>query len=242
MEKSLFVLPGWEEKISSFDCFVSILRSAGLRIKVVDFPFFYEKTQPNRPYNLDDFVKFALSQIKKKKKKVIVLGHSFGGRVAIKLAANYPEKIDHLILCNAAGIKRKSIKRLLFWLLAKIGQLIFSVPPLMLFAPTAKKLLYRLAREKDYFKAKGNLRETFKNIIAEDLTPLLPKIEVKTLIIWGEKDRTTPLKDGQLMNKLIPSSQLVILKGAGHSLQKDQPKKLAKKILKFLTVARFVKI
>jgi len=61
--------------------------------------------------------------------KFILIGHSFGGRIVIKYAGKYPEKIDKLILTGAAGIKHKlTVKQRLFSILGKTGKTIFSLP------------------------------------------------------------------------------------------------------------------
>jgi pimeloyl-ACP methyl ester carboxylesterase len=61
------------------------------------------------------------------------------------------------------------------------------------------------------------MRETMSNIISVDLTNKLDLIKTKTLIIWGEKDKMTPLTDGKLMNYLIKGSKMYIVKNSGHS-------------------------
>ena len=68
----------------------------------------------------------------------------------------------------------------------------------------------------DYRNASERMRQTMVKCINEDLTDLLPKNEVSTLLIWGEADTATPLRDGKLMEKLIPDAGLVTLAGAGH--------------------------
>lgn len=60
------------------------------------------------------------------------------------------------------------------------------------------------------------MRQCLVRVVNEDLTHLLPNIKVPTLLVWGENDTDTPLKDGQLMEQLIPDAGLVTLKNAGH--------------------------
>ena len=52
--------------------------------------------------------------------------------------------------------------------------------------------------------------QTFKNVVSEDLKPYLKEIKAKTLLIWGNKDSATPLKDGNTMNKLISNSEILL--------------------------------
>ena len=60
------------------------------------------------------------------------------------------------------------------------------------------------------------MRTTFQNIIKEDLRKYYKKITVETLIIWGEKDMETPLKDGRYLNQKIKNAALIIYRNAGH--------------------------
>ena len=72
------------------------------------------------------------------------------------------------------------------------------------------------------------------NLITTNVTNKLALIEIPTLIIWGEMDKTTPLSDGILMHQLIKDSKLAVIAGAHHSPQFTHPKEVAKKIYEYL--------
>ena len=78
------------------------------------------------------------------------------------------------------------------------------------------------------------MKQTFRNIISEDLTSLLYKIETPSLIIWGDKDKMTPLKDAYFLNKKISNSRLDILKGVNHAPHVEVPELVAEKVIKFM--------
>ena len=83
----------------------------------------------------------------------------------------------------------------------------------------AKSLIESMRSKKgstDYNNATENMKKTFINVVNEDLKYCLPNIYVPTLLIWGEKDMDTPLKDAKLIEKLVPDAGLVVFKGAGH--------------------------
>ena len=67
------------------------------------------------------------------------------------------------------------------------------------------------------------MMQTFKNVVSEDLKPYLKEIKAKTLLIWGNKDSATPLKDGNTMNKLISDSEIVVLDGCSHFAYLEKP-------------------
>jgi pimeloyl-ACP methyl ester carboxylesterase len=68
----------------------------------------------------------------------------------------------------------------------------------------------------DYRSASPLMRQTMVRCINEDLTHLLEKNPVSTLLIWGSADTATPLSDGKTMERKIPDAGLVTVAGAGH--------------------------
>jgi pimeloyl-ACP methyl ester carboxylesterase len=158
-----------------------------------------------------------MPQWSQQNKKIILIGHSFGGRVAIKYAVKHPEKIDKLILTGAAGIKHKlNMKKKMFFIASNAGKKVFSILreaklPIGSLASRSRAFLYGLAREKDYYKASPRMKEIMKNVLAEDLTLILDKIKTPTLLVWGKLDNSTPLSDGKIMNEKIENSELVIM-------------------------------
>ena len=78
------------------------------------------------------------------------------------------------------------------------------------------------------------MKETFQRVIGEDLTSLLSQIKVPTLIIWGDRDRMTPLRDAYLMKKEISNSKLIILEGFSHVPHLENPKLLSQKVITFI--------
>jgi pimeloyl-ACP methyl ester carboxylesterase len=174
---------------------------------------------------------------REKKEKILLIGHSFGGRIAIKYAVKYPEEIDKLILTGAAGIKHKlTLKQKTFFILTKIGKTIFSLPIINFFQNPIYKLFSKIARsrKKDYYNASPRMKEIMKNVLAEDLTDYFDKIKIPTLLIWGKEDKTTPLADGEIMNEKIENSKLVVVDDANHSLPYQKPEEFVKIMEEFI--------
>ena len=171
--------------------------------------------------------------------KIILIGHSFGGRIAIKYAAKYPEKIDKLILTGAAGIKHKlTAKQKMLFVAAKTGKMIFSLPIINKFQKLVYNTFSKMARsrKKDYYQASPRMKEVMKNVLVEDLTDCLNKIKIPTLLVWGRKDKTTPLDDGKIMNEKIKNSKLVIVDGANHSLPYQKAEEFAEIVEGFIKI------
>lgn len=200
------------------------------QVLIPDLPGFGKSDSPPKPWKVDDYADFILEVINKLygKKKVYLFGHSFGGRIAIKAASLYPNKIAGIILCGSAGISRGNLlKRIFFLIPAKIGKVIFPK------SKRYRQLIYKLAREHDYEEAEGVMRETLKLVIREDLKPLLPKVKIPTLILWGEEDKITKYADAKMIKSKIKHSKLISFPGLGHQLPYQRPKEVAWGITKW---------
>ena len=164
-----------------------------------------------------------------------MLGHSFGGQIAVYVTAHHPELIDTLILSGPAVFRpKRSFHRFVFGLVAKIGKKIFSFPFLEKQSLMAKKVLYRLAHSPDYQATAGIKREIFRKIIREDARALLSKITTRTLVIWGSIDAYTPLKHGKKIVTMMPNAQLKIFTDGRHRLHIQMPDEFFHVIHEFL--------
>ena len=153
MVKNIVILHGWASHLGNWQPFVNKLQKKGYKVYLPNLP-------TDKPMNTDEYSSW-LKTYTKKLTKFILIGHSFGGQIAINHAARFPKKVVKLVLINSAGIRKKiSLKRFIFLLLAKIGKLIFKLPLLSKYTSVAQKLLYKSAREQDYLKASTVLKKT----------------------------------------------------------------------------------
>ena len=112
--------------------------------------------------------------------------------------------------------------------IAKIVKILHFLPYYSFF----RKAVYKfIIRKSDYVYVDGVMKQTYLNVIGEDLSFHLPFIKVPTVIIWGDKDESTPIEDAHLINSKIKDSKLVIINDAGHDLNRKQPEILAEKVL-----------
>ena len=233
---AILILHGWGGSSDSWIQVQEILAREGFKIIVPDFPGFGKSKTPFEPWGVKEYSNFVLNLTKiLELQNFFLLGHSFGGRVAIKFSVLYPEKIKSLILCDSAGIKQKwGIGEKLIFQISKIGNAIFTPTPLRRFKDKAKNLFYIFLRHRDYAKADGTMRETIKKVLTEDLLKDLPQIKIRTLIIWGESDKLVPVKYAHIFKEKIENSELKILPKIGHSPHLEVPEKLAEIIINFL--------
>ncbi len=226
--KNIVILHGWGSSVVKFEPLAANLKKTGWKVLTVEMPGFDLKA-PQKPWTLNDYADFIVSKARKHfgKSKYVLFGHSFGARIGIKIASEGFPELSGLVLCSAPGISRTvSVKRYAFAIISKIGKLTLGKNP----HPIFKKMLYKFAREHDYEKTSGVMKQTMTNVISEDLKPLVSKINIPTLILWGDKDTMTPPKDAKFINNKIPGSVLNIHDGYGHRIPYDIPEILSRDI------------
>lgn len=217
------VLHGWGGSSDSWIAFSEVLNKEGnYQIFVPDFPNFGKSGSLKKVWEIEDYADLIKEFAERLGiKECFIVAHSFGGRVAIKLASKNNLWIKKLYLCAAAGIKPPlTLKQKSAKLISKLGKYFLkNTSKLSNLQAFFKKYLYKILGEYDYYKCSDEIiRKTFINIINEDLTPLLTKINLPAWIIWGKKDKYTPLKYGELMHKKIKNSKLEIIENVGHGI------------------------
>ena len=227
----VLLLHGWGSNSAMMDDLAGDL-VAKYRVIAVDFPGFGGSSEPETAWTVADYAKFTRDFLNKIDAKEVstVIGHSFGGRVIIKLISKKLLNPKKVVFIDSAGIKpRKNLKQKFRFIVAKVGKVILKPLP-----KKAQDGLRRKISSSDYINSSGVMRETFLVTIREDLQRELPTIQQPTLLIWGEDDTETPISDAKIFAATIPYSKLHILKNAGHYAFIDQPFETKKLIREFL--------
>lgn len=165
--------------------------------------------------------------------KPALVGHSYGGRLAIIMGSRQP--VEKIVLVDAAGIKPKR-KPSYYWKVYSFKAM-KKILPLLLGSKKAAQLIEKRrakAGSSDYRNASPMMRMVMSKSVNQDLKLHLPQIKAPVLLIWGENDTTTPLHDAKIMEKLIPDAGLVTFPGAGHYSFLDNPGKFRAVIRAFL--------
>ncbi|MFA5359485.1 MAG: alpha/beta hydrolase [Patescibacteria group bacterium] len=235
LKPQLVILPGWDGTKKTWENFINLAQK-DFEIYCLELPCFGDEPCPNEIWGVENYAEFVKQKIKNLNLiKPIMLGHSFGGQVAVYLAATSPELISQLILSGAAAIRPKlNLKRFVFGSLAKIGKIFFSLPLIKNLGAPARKLLYKLADSPDFGQISGIKREICKKVVRQDLTENLKKIKTPTLVVWGDLDSYVPLSLGKKIAALIPGSRLEIVSGGKHGLHLQMPEKLYDIVKNFL--------
>lgn len=225
---AVICLHGWRSEGAVWHDIAVLLARDGYSVYALDLPGFGGSPAPKTPFTVSLYADIVSGFMKKMNiKKTILVGHSFGGRIAIKLSATKPELVSKLVLVDSAGFadtKKQHVK-----MLAKL------VKPL--FAPACmqglRKTIYAMIGAQDYLETPV-LQQTFTYVVQEDLSGDLPHIQAPTLLLWGKQDTDTPVSYGETMHTMIKKSQLVVFPGAGHFSFLDTPKEWYRALSDFL--------
>ena len=230
----ILILHGWGWPISSpqWAMVKGLLEKAGYAVFLPDLPGFGQTPSPKEPWTVDDYVEWVRNFCESNNlSRFFLLGHSFGGSVAVKFSIQYPEKVRKLILVDSAGIRRKRLKK---EIQKKVAHFLnrFSFLP---FYGLIRKIAYRtLFRRSDYLLTEGVMKETYLKVLGEDISDIFSRISVPTLLIWGEKDGITPLEHAYFMKEKIPGAKLEIIPNVTHNPHREAPELLVEKIIQYI--------
>lgn len=207
--QNILILHGWGRSLGEW---IPIAQKLSLTHKVtlLDFPGFGSSEEPSIPWDTYDYTNLVLGFIEKMEiNKPIILGHSFGGRIATIIAANNPEKLSSIILVDAGGIHIKELLVQLQILLYKL-----FIKPIKLLIPKRMRALFGSS---DYKVLSGVMRISFIKIVNQDLRHLFSKIKNPVTVIWGSNDQVLPVGYVKIYKKFIPQAAIKIVWGAEHS-------------------------
>ena len=216
--------------------------AANYHVIVPDQIGFGKSDKPMLKYRVGtyaDFLDKFMSEIKVEKAHLV--GNSLGGWVAAWTAIKYPNRVEKIVLADAAGLKLREIDlkqiyglnystrdeirqlvKLVFYNQAIFGSEIFIDQSMNIRVQandgyTINSLIESIKRDEDF------------------LNNRLSEIKKPTLIIWGKQDGLLPVSDAETFNKGIAGSELVIFDQCGHAPQVEKAADFNKKVLEFLS-------
>lgn len=222
--KVLLLFHGWGANKEAFAPIIKRM-SKSMRVVAFDFPGFGKSEEPREVWDVERYALFVKRFTEELKiEEALWLGHSFGGRVIIKLYSMVDKKPEKIVLVDSAGIKpKRGADYYLKVYSYKAGKKLLSLPPIN--RTSLYERWVKNAGSSDYRGLSATMRATMSRVVNEDLRDYLPDIKVPTLLIWGDKDSETPISDAEIMNSLLPDSGIVTLEGAGHFSYLDRPQK-----------------
>ena len=234
--KPLLILHGWGRGSDGYIEVQEKFAEAGYKVFMPDLPGFGKTVPPQTAWGVDEYAAFALSFADAVGlQDFILFGHSFGGQVAVKVVLLQPARVQKMILCAAAVIRRKpSMRKQIFMICVRAGNVLFSFWPFFVFQGIARKALYRLAGIGDFKYSQGIMKKVREKVLRQDLSLVVSAIQIPTLIVWGDQDTATLVQDAYILKEKIPNSVLEIIPGTGHQLYTESPERFSEIVVKFL--------
>jgi pimeloyl-ACP methyl ester carboxylesterase len=195
--------------------------SRSFRVVAIDLPGFGESPAPAGAWGTPDYATYVTDLLASRGiDRAHFVGHSYGAKTSLYLAATRPSLVDKLILQASSGLRTpSSLQARAKRALSRAGRVAGRFGPP---GRAVRQAIYNRVASSDYRDA-GPLRPTFVKVVNEDLTALLSRVNASTLLVWGTNDDAVPVSHARTMEKLIPDAGLVLFEGAGHFAYLDEP-------------------
>jgi len=227
-ERYAVILQGWGTDLSVYDSVASAIEDS-CRVLQFDLPGFGGSEEPPEAWNVDSYTDFFLRLMEELGiKSAALIGHSYGGRIIIKLASrkDISFNIEKIVLIDSAGVL--PVRTLMQRIRIRQYKILKKLFDTKLFYALFPELVddWRMRQgSEDYRRATPVMRQCLVMAVNEDLTPLLPEVAPDCLLIWGDKDTATPMRDAHIMEEKIPGAALIVFKGCGHYSFLEAPQK-----------------
>ena len=218
----VIVMHGWGCDHSTVRSIASVLEH-GMRVFSVDLPGHGKSPEPPSVWGVEDFTRLIEAFAEKLRLvEPSLVGHSFGGRIALLMSSRTP--VRKVVLVDSAGIKpRRGIGY--YWKVYSF-KVFKRIAIGLLGDKTGGAIVDRWRSRRgsdDYRRSTPMMRAVMSKCVNEDLKGVMPSVAAPTLLVWGDNDTATPLSDAKTMEKLIPDAGLVSFPGCGHYSFLDNP-------------------
>ena len=216
---TMVILQGWGTEMGLYDSVAAAVNDT-YRVVQFDMPGFGASDEPSEPWNVDAYADFFCRFMEKLGiKKAVLFGHSYGGRVIIKLAARdyLPFEIDKIVLADSAGVMPVRSARQNFKVkrYKAMRNFLMSRPVHSLFPEVIDYWMSKQGSE-DYRNASPLMKKCLVMAVNEDFQDRMPLVKQETLLVWGDLDVDTPISDAHIMEEKMPNAALVVLEGTDH--------------------------
>lgn len=203
----VIALHGWRRTHADF---AELLE--GMDAIAVDLPGFGSSPEPPVAWGAGEYADALAAVAETFDTPPVILGHSFGGRVAVCLAAARPELAKALVLSGVPLLRRAGAPRK-----AKMSiRIARQLHKLGLVSGARMEELRRRHGSADYRAATGVMRDTFVRLVNETYEDEMRALQCPVELVWGDDDTEAPLELAQRSLSIIPKANLVVVPGAGH--------------------------
>lgn len=190
-----------------------------LPVIAVDLPGFGSTPPPPFPAGADGYAVAVAHLLDEIDGRAVLVGHSFGGRVAVALAVARPQRVAGLVLTGVplvrpdAAAARPSLR----YRLAR------TLHRLRILSDERMEALRRRSGSADYRTARGVMRDVLVTVVNESYEDHLGMLDVPVRLVWGSDDATVPLEVAERAVPLISDVRLTVVEGTGHDLPVQRP-------------------
>lgn len=224
------VLHGWGGRIESMAPVLACLE--GRRVLSFDLPGFGDSPLPGTAWGTPEYAAFVRELLADLGvDRADFVGHSFGAKTSLYLAATEPPLVRRLVLVGASGLRtppstRARLKRAV----SRGARFAGRLGPV---GGRVRDAIYERIASTDYREA-GSLRPILVKVVNEDFSDLLPRVQAPTLLVWGTEDDAVPVTHARKMKGSIPDAGLILFEGAGHFAYLDERDRFCRIVTKFL--------
>ena len=227
-EITLVLLHGWGQNIEMMKPLGNKYLNE-FNVLIIDLPGFGKSDEPLYSWNIYEYVECIKKLIEYLKiKKVILIGHSFGGKISLIYSSKY--KVEKLV-CLASPYCKELTK---LPLKTKIYKIIKMIPGLTWISNIMKNLI----GSPDYKNASNVMRGILVKSINVEIEEDIKKIKCPTLLVWGTNDTAVPIKRAYELEKLIQDSAVIKYEGGTHYAYLERINHLISVLDSFFNVRR----
>ena len=227
---TVLALHGWRRTHADFIPVFESPEASGLSALAPDLPGFGATPAPSAPWGSEDYAKALVALFEEPgalADKVVVVGHSFGGRVAVRLATMVPERIERLVLTGVPLFDREGRRsRPVF-----AYRLVRRLHRLGLVGDDRLEAMKNKYGSPDYRAASGVMRDVFVKLLTESYADDMAALTCPVDLVWGERDTEVPIEVAERAERAFPSARLIRLRGVGHLVPTEAPADLRRVIV-----------
>lgn len=205
---SVLALHGWGRTSEDF---AAVLRS--LDGVALDLPGFGASPPPPEVCGAAGYATAVAEVLDELETPVVVVGHSFGGRVAVHLAAARPDAVAGLVLTGAPLVRRPGAVAKKPALTYRVGRALHQRG---LFPGARMEALRRRYGSRDYLAATGVMRGVHVTVVNETYEAQLAAVTCPVELVWGDDDADVPVAVAEAARPLLARATLTVVRGAGH--------------------------
>ena len=210
---TVVALHGWARDRRDFSEALKGLDSLSL-----DLPGFGLSPVPHEPWDTTKYAECVLEVLQELDAPPVLVGHSFGGRVAVRLAALHPRFVAGLVLTGVPLIRRPSR--------SSSPGVYRVIKALHTRGIVNQKVMARVRSHygsSDYNNAVGVMRDVLVRVVNESYERELRELQCPIRLIWGANDTAAPVWIAQEASLVAPRAELTVLDGVGHFVPLQAP-------------------